>query len=208
MSELKLTKKEENEMRKEKINIFNENCERATKEHQITCPKCGRMATDQSPNGAGEVLEDEYFHCNCGWSENDPKMINLEMTNELFEIITEDINSCWTDEMCGNSKEDSEIYRKDFFERVLPTVKITLEKDKDGMYLAMFKYSMNLSERDFITLYNEIIWGTHEGYGAIRYDWFRERTIELCKYLIDVKKKYKLVSTLDDIKNLLYYMEK
>lgn len=132
-------------------------------------------------------------------------MITLKMNNELFEVITEDINSLYSDVMCGNAKGEPEIYRKDFFGRVLPTIKITLEMD--GAYPLILKYTMKLSDEDFITLYNEIIWGAYESYGAIKYDWFRVNTKELCTYLIKIKEENNLKSTLDDVENLLWFMD-
>lgn len=132
-------------------------------------------------------------------------MIKLEMNHSLFFVIQEEIyEALFCNTMCGNEIGSEPIYRKDFFGRILPKITITLDEE-DGHNV--FKYTTLLSEEDFITLYNEIIWDEHEGFGAIKYDWYRRDVKKLCSYLIEVKNEYNLKSTLDDFKNLLWFME-
>lgn len=39
------------------------------KEHIRICPKCGHEICDETPNGAGELVECDW-HCDiCGWEE-------------------------------------------------------------------------------------------------------------------------------------------
>ncbi|NFG98638.1 hypothetical protein FDC49_01805 [Clostridium sporogenes] len=46
-----------------------EDYENLKKEHEKTCPKCGGIATNLVPNGAG-VMEECNWHCEkCGWEE-------------------------------------------------------------------------------------------------------------------------------------------
>jgi hypothetical protein len=131
-------------------------------------------------------------------------MIKLEMNHNQFAVIQEEIYSGITDRMCGNEKGHEDIYRKDFFSRVLPTVKIELSKED---YHNVFIYTMLLSEEDFITLYNEIMWSQYEGFGTILFDFYRNHVRELCRYLIKIKEEYNLKSTLDGFENLTWYMD-
>ncbi|MBZ9616773.1 hypothetical protein [Clostridium estertheticum] len=172
------------------------------KEHQMVCPNCRYVATNQAPNGAG-ILEDCNWHCDyCDWEEEIPNRIKLEINDKLFETITKSISSSCSITMCGNGEGEAPIYRKDFYKKILPNVKLSLEKED----YAGFKYTMILSEEDFITLYNEIIWDGHESYGAIKCAWLSECARELCKYLIKIKNENGLRSTLDNFENLLLFL--
>lgn len=93
-------------------------------------------------------------------------MIKLEMNHNLFYVIQEEIyEALFCDVMCGNAVGSEPIYREDFFGRVLPKINITLDEE-DGHNF--FKYTILISEEDFIILYNQIIWSQYEGFGAIK----------------------------------------
>jgi hypothetical protein len=131
-------------------------------------------------------------------------MIKLKMNHLMFDVIQEDIYSEMSSEMCGGEKGSPRILKKDFFGRMLSTVKITLgEYDYHNVLI----YEIELSEEDFLILYNATIWAEYEGFGAIKYDYYKKQVQELCRYLIKVKEEHNLVSTLDDFENLLWFLE-
>lgn len=131
-------------------------------------------------------------------------MIKLKMNHLMFDVIEEEVYAGLGNVMCGNEKGSPRISKQDFFSKFLKNINITFGECSGH---DVFEYTTVVSEEDFIILYNQIIWSQYETFGCIKYNFFKQHVIELCEYLIKVKNEHNIKSTLDDFKNLLWFME-
>ncbi|WP_102400484.1 hypothetical protein [Haloimpatiens massiliensis] len=122
-------------------------------------------------------------------------MIKIELDFQMIQVLQEEILSLITEDL------PKKIKKKDYLNRILNDVEIIYTEDKEydiESYFGNFIYKLDISNEDFIILYDYILWSKYECYSSIKYNYYKKNFKKLYSYLKKIKEENNLKSKYDN----------